>query len=208
MTARAESVRQGRWLAGLTLGYNLVEGIVAIAAGTAAASVALVGFGVDSGIELSAGAVALWRLAHDADPVARERAERRANRLIGLSFLALAAWVAFESVGALARREAPSASPVGIALAALSLAVMPWLAWRKRRVARALGSAALAAEATQTMVCTWLSAILLGGLGLNALAGWWWADPAAALAMVPLIAREGVEGLRGRATCTCHAPVG
>jgi divalent metal cation (Fe/Co/Zn/Cd) transporter len=160
-----------------------------------------VGFGIDSGIELSASCIALWRLSADADHARREHVERLSHRLIGALFMALAVYVTVDASLSLWHREAPSESPVGIALAAASVIIMPMLARAKRRVGIALGSRALTAEATQTSLCMWLSAILLAGLLLNAAAGWWWADPIATLAMVPIIAREGVEGLRGEPAC-------
>jgi divalent metal cation (Fe/Co/Zn/Cd) transporter len=163
--------------------------------------VALIGFGVDSGIELAASLTALFRLARDADVAQRARAEQRANRIIGALFVALAVYVAYDAALLLWQRREPAESALGIVLAAASLVVMPILARAKRRVAMELGSRALQAEATQTMVCTWLSAILLAGLALNALLGWWWADPVAALVMVPFITREGIAGLRGQAPC-------
>lgn len=198
---RSELVSRSRWLNLATLAYNALEGIVAIAAGTVAGSVALVGFGIDSGIELAASAVALWRLNADADHHRRERAERLSHRLIGALFMALALYVSVDAIVALWHRDEPRASPVGIALAAASVIVMPLLARAKRRVGLALGSRALTAEAKQTSLCMWLSVILLGGLLLNATVGWWWADPVAALVMVPIIAREGVEGLKGQSAC-------
>lgn len=203
---RAELVGRSRRLNLATLAYNALEGVVAIASGLAAGSVALIGFGMDSGIELTASVVALWRLEADADHARRERAERVAHRIIGALFMALAIYVAVDASLALWQREAPGESRVGIALAAASVLVMPLLARAKRRAGVALGSRALTAEATQTSLCMWLSAILLGGLLLNATLGWWWADPVAALAMVPIIAKEGVEGLRGAPACTdgCH----
>jgi divalent metal cation (Fe/Co/Zn/Cd) transporter len=201
MSDRPRWVRRGRWLNGATIAYNSLEGVLAIGAGLLAGSVALVGFGVDSAIELAAGLVALWRLASDVDPARRERAERVAHRLIGFSFLGLAVYVLWESGRALWFRDAPDESVTGIVLAAASLLIMPVLARAKRTVARHLGSRALESEATQTSMCMWLSAILLAGLTLNAVFGWWWADPAAALGMVPILAREGVEGLRGRDPC-------
>jgi divalent metal cation (Fe/Co/Zn/Cd) transporter len=140
-------------------------------------------------------------------PERRERAERIALKLVGVSFLLLAGYVAFDSVKSLVRREAPETSYVGIAVAALSLAVMPLLARAKRRVAAEISSRALKADSRQTDICTYLSAILLAGLILNALFGWWWADPVAALVMIPIIAKEGVEALRGETCCdegTCH----
>ncbi len=200
--ARVLLVARSRRLNLATLGYNALEGVVAIAAGLAAGSVALVGFGIDSGIELTASCVALWRLSADADHARRERAERASHRIIGALFMALALYVTIDAGLALWNREVPGESPVGIALAAASVLVMPVLARAKRRVGIALGSRALTAEAAQTSLCMWLSAILLGGLVLNAALGWWWADPVAALAMVPIIAREGIEGLRGAPACT------
>ena len=204
--ARHTLVRHGRRLAFVTLAYNSLEGVVAIVAGLAAGSVALVGFGVDSGIELAASLTALFRLGRDADLAQRAQAEQRANRIIGALFLALAAYVAFDAALLLWQRRAPAESALGIALATASLVVMPLLARAKQRVATQLGSRALQAEATQTMVCTWLSAILLVGLGFNALLGWWWADPVAALVMLPLITRERIEGLRGHTACCDDCP--
>lgn len=200
---RAALVRRSVLLNRLTLGYNLVEGVVALAAGLAAGSVALVSFGVDSGIELGASAVALWRLSHEGDAGRSARAERVAHRLIGGLLLLLAAYVGWEAGGDLVRGERPGTSTVGLALAAVSVVVMPILARAKRRVGQALRSNALVAESQQTSFCMWLSAILLAGLALNALLGWWWADPVAALAMVPIIGWEGIEAVRGRDACGC-----
>jgi divalent metal cation (Fe/Co/Zn/Cd) transporter len=194
-------VRRSRRLNYATMAYNSLEGVLSIAAGVLAGSIALVGFGIDSLIELTAGVAALWRLHVDADTDRRERTERLTLRVIGLCFLALALYVGADAVRALAARIAPEQSRLGIVIACASLLVMPFLARAKRSIAMQLESGALAAEAKQTLVCTWLSAILLGGLLLNAMLGWWWADPAAALAMVPLIGWEGVEGLRGRSAC-------
>lgn len=193
-------LREGRMLEYLTIAWNVVEAGVAIGAGLLAGSTALLGFGVDSVIESSSGAVLLWRLQDGEQHGARERL---ALRLVGVAFLALAAWVGFEAVRSLWSAEAPAASYPGIAIAALSLAVMPWLAHKKRKVAAELGSRALDADSKQTSLCAYLSAILLGGLLLNALAGWWWADGVAALLMVPIIVHEGVEALRGEACETC-----
>lgn len=206
--SRTALVRRGLWLNVATIAYNSLEAVASLVAGIFAGSVALVGFGVDSVIEVTASAAAHWRLRADWDAVRRERVERVTVRVIGATFLALALYVAYDSVAALLRRDRPDESPVGIAIAALSLIVMPLLARAKRRVALAMGSGALAADARQTSLCAYLSAILLGGLAVNAALGWWWADPMAALAMVPIIANEGVEGLRGRSACcdTCGAP--
>lgn len=198
---RAALVRRGLWLGYATVAYNSLEGVIAIGAGLLAGSVALVGFGADSLIELTAGVAALWRLHSDIEPARREQAERITLRIIGICFLALAAYVAADAARSLLTGERPEESPLGIVIATLSLLVMPLLWGAKRRVAFAMGSGALAAEAQQTAFCTYLSAILLAGLVLNAVFGWWWADPVAALAMVPIIAREGVEGVRGHSAC-------
>jgi divalent metal cation (Fe/Co/Zn/Cd) transporter len=199
---RSVAVRRGLRLEYLTIGYNSLEGVIALVAGFLAGSIALVGFGFDSAIEVSSGIVLLWRLGQDTDPARRRVVERRALRLVGLSFLALAAYVLYESVESLIRRQAPDESLPGILLATASLIVMPLLARAKRRVARAIESGALSADARQTELCFYLSAILLGGLLLNSLLGWWWADPAAALAMVPLIAHEGIDAFKGEG-CGC-----
>ena len=198
---RHRIVRRGQWLTWATLGYNILEAVLSVGAGVMAGSVALVGFGVDSAIEVSASIAGLWRLHRDIDPVARVNAEKMTLRFIGASFLALAVYVAFDAVQALVGHEAPHQSPFGIVIATLSLIVMPLLARAKRRVASQLSSSALSAEAKQTQICAYLSAILLVGLGLNATIGWWWADPVAALVMVPLIAREGILGIRGETVC-------
>lgn len=183
------------------MGWNVLEAVVAVGAGLLAGSAALVGFGVDSVIESSSGAVMLWRLRAGARGEARERT---ALRLVGVSFLLLAAYVTYDAARALALREPPEASYVGVGVAALSLVVMPLLARAKRRVAADLGSRAMRADSRQTDLCAYLSAILLAGLALNALFGLWWADPAAALVMVPIIAREGVEALRGETCDDCR----
>ena len=195
--SRASLIRRGKLLEYATIGYNSLEGVIAVAAGLIAGSVALVGFGFDSAIEVISGATLLWRLHADVDESRRENVEQRALRIVGASFLLLAAYVTYDAAKALITAEAPDESIVGIILAALSLVIMPLLVRGKRRVAAAIGSRALAADAMQTALCTWLSAILLAGLLLNALVGWWWADPIAALVMVPIIVREGLEGVRG-----------
>ena len=184
----------------LTIAWNVVEAVVSITAGLFAGSTALVGFGVDSVIESASGGVLLWRLQESHD---HEKREARALRWVGFTFLALAAWVSLDAVGSLVQREAPSVSYVGIGVAALSLVVMPWLAYKKRRVAASIGSRALESDSRQTSLCAYLSAILLAGLLLNALLGWWWADSVAALIMVPIIVHEGVQALRGERCETC-----
>ena len=201
---RAALVRRGLWLNYVTIGYNLVEAIISVAAGVVAGSVALVSFGVDSGIEVTSSLAAHWRLRADTDPERRERVEWLTHRIIGASFLTLAAYVVVESVTTLWQREAPEPSPVGLVILVLSVLIMPTIARASRRVGRALGSRALEADAAQTSLCAYLSVIALAGVGLNAALGWWWADPVAALGMVPIIAKEGLEGVRGDSECDCN----
>ena len=198
---RASLVRRGQLLSWVTLGYNTLEGVIAVGAGVVAGSIALVGFGFDSLIEVAASVAALWRLGADVDLAERERAERLTLRIVGFLFIALALYVGLDAAKTLMRHEAPDESTVGIVLAAASLIVMPLLARAKRNVAISLGSSALRSEAQQTQLCTYLSGILLGGLVLNALFGMWWADPLAALIMVLIIGKEGVEALRGHDAC-------
>ncbi|MGE5208707.1 MAG: cation transporter [Alphaproteobacteria bacterium] len=197
-TSESDFIRRGRRLEYFTLGWNLTEALVAVLAGLFAGSIALMGFGVDSVIESLSGAILLWRLQpHNAD----ENREQRALKLVGMSFFLLAVYVGLEATKSLLEREAPDASVIGIALAIVSLIVMPLLARAKRRVATRIESRALVVDSRQTDICAYLSAILLGGLLLNALFGWWWADPIAALCMLPLIVREGFESLRGDTGC-------
>ena len=198
---RAATVSYGKKLEYFTIAWNSLEAFIAIGSGILAGSVALVSFGFDSVIEVSSGVALLWRLNVD-DSSRREYAEKLSLRLVGASFLALAAYVTYDSITSLLLQEAPDESRTGIALAALSLIVMPLLARAKRKVATTIGSSALTADARQTQLCTYLSAILLGGLALNAVWGLWWADPVAALAMLPIIVKEGVDALRGK-TCCC-----
>ncbi|HEV2085406.1 MAG TPA: cation transporter [Gemmatimonadales bacterium] len=200
---RLALVRRGLWLNYLTIGYNTIEAVVSLVAGVVAGSVALTGFGVDSAIEVTASVAAQWRLRSDRDSVRRERVEWLTRRVIGGSFLALSAYVAVDSVITLWQREAPDSSVVGLAILVLSAFVMPVLARAKRRVAVALGSRALEADAMQTSICAYLSVIALAGVALNTFAGLWWADPVAALAMVPIIAKEGLEGFGAEADCHC-----
>ena len=195
---RAAMVRRGLLLNYLTIAYNVIEAVVSLVAGVVAGSVALVGFGFDSVIEVTASGVAQWRLRADHDHDRRHRSEYITRRIIGWSFVALAAYVTVDSVLTLSNRERPDGSALGVAILTLSVIVMPLLARAKRRVARGLSSSALKAEATQTSLCAYLSAIALAGVAANALLGWWWCDPVAALAMVPIIAKEGVEGVRRR----------
>jgi divalent metal cation (Fe/Co/Zn/Cd) transporter len=193
---RAALVRRGLLLNYATLGYNILEAIVAIVAGIMAGSIALLGFGLDSVVEVTASVAAQWRLRSDAHAERRVGVERTSRRIIGFSFLALAAYVAYESARTLWYREVPKPSALGLAILTLSVIVMPLLARQKRQVALQLTSRALEAEAKQTSLCAYLSVIALAGVALNAAFGWWWADPVAALAMVPIIAMEGIEGVR------------
>jgi divalent metal cation (Fe/Co/Zn/Cd) transporter len=198
---RVATARRGRRLEYFTIAWNSLEGAVAVIAGIVAGSISLVGFGIDSFIEVTSGAALLWRMSVDADVHRRERNERLALRIVGLCFVGLAGYIGYESIADLIRRQAPKHSIPGIVLACVSLLVMPLLARAKRKVGAALGSAAMHADAKQADFCVYLSAILLGGLLLNALFGLWWADSVAALIMVPIIAKEGIEGIRGN---VCH----
>ena len=204
---RTAFVRRGRRLEYFTIGWNAVEGLVAVATGLLAGSISLLGFGIDSFIEVTSGSVLLWRMSVDADERKRQQNETIALRIVGISFLSLAAYIAYESIAGLWLKRAPEHSVPGIVLACASLVVMPLLSRAKRTVGHALGSAAMHADAKQTEFCTYLSAILLVGLLLNALFGLWWADPLAAAIMIPIIAKEGVEGLRGKACndCACDS---
>lgn len=197
---RARLIRRARILAWIGLGWHGIEASVAIAAGVIAGSVALVGFGADSVIELAAGLVVLWRLAS-----ARAITERRAQQMIAVSFYLLGAYVAIEAMRSLAAGDRPAVSWVGIGLSVVTLATMPPLAKAKARVAEELGSSATKSESRQTMLCAYLSAGLLLGLGLNALLGWWWADPITALGIAGVAIKEGQNAWRGEACCT--API-
>ena len=202
---RRAIVRHGRRLEYFTIAWNALEGLVAVVAGAIAGSISLVGFGIDSFIEVTSGAALLWRMSVDADVHQREGNERSALKIVGACFLALAAYIVYESATDLWSKSASEHSIPGIILACVSLIVMPLLSRAKRKVGRALGSAAMHADAKQTEFCTYLSAILLAGLLLNTLFGLWWADPVAAVVMVPIIAKEGIEGLQGKACDECSA---
>jgi len=197
-TERTHHLRRGIRLEYFTIAWNSLEAIVAVGAGVIAGSIALVGFGLDSVIEVVSGAIVFWRLRAElggANQEASERAERRALFVVGLSFFALGAYILYESGKKLWLGERPEESVVGLGLAILSLVAMPALAFAKYRTAKRLGSRALAADAKETAICSYLSLTLLLGLGLNARLGWWWADPVAALAMLPLIVHEGREAV-------------
>lgn len=188
------------WLVVATMAYNAVEAGIAVGSGIAARSIALVGFGLDSVIELAAAGALLWRLRVEergAESDAVERAERRVRRFIGGTFLALALYVLIEAVITLSGGAHPEESLIGIVLASASLVIMPLIAWGKLHAAGVIGSASLRAEARETLACAYLSLALLVGLVANAAAGFWWADPSAALLMVPWLIKEGIEGLRG-----------
>jgi divalent metal cation (Fe/Co/Zn/Cd) transporter len=201
--ARVALVRRGLWLNYATLSYNIVEAGVSLLVGLLAGSVALVGFGFDSVIEVVASVAAQWRLRADLASEQRERVEQTSHRVVGWCFLALGAYIAYESVESLWTRSRPDRTLIGIAVLAASAVVMPLLARAKRRVAHALESRSLGSEAAQTSLCAYLSIIALAGLALNALFGWWWADPLAALAMVPIIVKEGLAGIRRRHPADC-----
>jgi divalent metal cation (Fe/Co/Zn/Cd) transporter len=196
VAARHLTVRRGILLSYATIGYNSLEAIGSLIAGLLSGSVALVGFGIDSVIEVIASVAAQWRFRTDADLSRRAGSELLTLRIVGWCFVALAAYVTFDGIKSLVLAEEPDRTWFGLIVLALSAIVMPALAWAKRRVALRMQSTALEAEAKQTSLCAYLSVIALGGVALNALLGWWWADPVAALAMVPIIAREGVHGLR------------
>jgi divalent metal cation (Fe/Co/Zn/Cd) transporter len=203
---RSVAVRRARWLNAATIGWNSIEGLVAVAAGVAAGSVSLVGFGIDSAIEVSAALVLAWRLRQERRAGCKQDADSTARKAIAVTFGLLAAYVAFEARRDLAGRSEPEVSVVGVMLAGLSLLVMPVLARAKARLAPVLGSAAAAADAAQTNLCALLSAVVLLGLGANWLLGWWWADPVAALGIAVLASAEAVRTWRAKAlTDTCCA---
>ena len=206
--SRAQWLRRGWWLEVATICWNVLEGIIAVTAGTASGSVALIGFGIDSFVETASAGVVGWRLGselHGRSAIDAKRIERRAARIAGSLLLVLAAYILFDAGRRLlGYGERAGESIIGIGLTAASLAVMPILGRAKLRTARRLESGALRADAYETIACAWLSLTTLVGLVLNATLGWWWADPLAALALVPLIVREGLEGLRNEA-CGCGA---
>jgi len=189
--------RRAQQLAAVSVAYNALEAVIAIGAGLVAGSVALIGFGLDSVVEVSSALIILWQFRHELP----ESRERRALRLIAISFFALAAYITFESGRTLFSSAEPEPSPIGISLAVASLFVMPLLSWTQRRTGRQLGSQAVVADGTQTLLCTYLSAVLLVGLVLNATLGWAWADPSAGLIIAGIAAREGLEAWRGDGCC-------
>jgi divalent metal cation (Fe/Co/Zn/Cd) transporter len=197
---RAGLLRRGLRLEYLTVGWNIVEGLVAVIAALAAGSVALLGFGIDSFVETASGLIIVWRLQAERRAIGHERietVERRAQRLVAASLVALAGYIVFDAVTTLLAGDRPGGSPVGVALAAVSLGVMWWLARAKRRTAIALGSRAMQADAFQTTACWWLSLAVLAGVGLNTVFGQWWADPVAALVIPVFLVREAREAWEG-----------
>lgn len=205
---RQAALQRGLRLEYLTVGWNVVEGSVAVLAALAAGSVALLGFGIDSFVEMTSGLILIWRLraerratcAHDL-----ERLDQVAHKLVACSLFLLAGYVAFEAAKSLITHEHPQPTLIGVVITVLSLGMMAWLARAKRQTARALGSRALEADTFQTTACMWLSVITLVGIGLNALTGWWWADPLAALAMCPFVISEARQAWRGE-DCGCAQP--
>ncbi|MBC9956616.1 cation diffusion facilitator family transporter [Yimella sp. cx-51] len=194
---KAALIRRAQLLALATVVYNTIECVVALAAGGAADSTSLIGFGLDSAVEVSSGLIVLWQFRHHLP----ESRERTAQKLMAGAFLALALFVGVESVRALVTQQRPEASTIGMVIAALSLAIMPFLSWSQRRTGRELGSGSVVADSKQTLLCTYLSAVLLVGLALNALFGWWWADPIAALVIAAVALKEGREAWRGEGCC-------
>lgn len=199
--SRTELIQHGERLEYFTIFWNTIEGLLSVGAGIAAGSIALVGFGLDSFIEVTSGAALLWRMKSDRNPEQRERAERLSLKIVGFCFLALAAYVAIDSVHSLSQRTAPEPSVLGITIGVASLFVMPLLARAKRRVGKAIDSPAMIADSQQTQFCTYLSIILVVGLLLNFFFGWWWSDSVAALVMLPIIVNEGIEAVGGK---QCH----
>jgi cation diffusion facilitator family transporter len=203
--SRPDTLKRALRLQYLTVGWNVLEGIVAVTAALLAGSVAILAFGIDSFVECASAGVMIWRLRaerhHGADAERIGAIEGKARRLVAGSLFLLAAYVVYDALETLWSAEAPAFSPIGVALLALSIAVMLWLARAKRRVARELGSEAMEADAFQTTACWWLSVAALAGVGLNGVFGWWWADPVAALIIALLIAREGREAWEGRDCC-------
>jgi divalent metal cation (Fe/Co/Zn/Cd) transporter len=207
-TDLAVIAQRGKRLEYFTIGWNTLEGLAALAAGIVAGSISLVGFGVDSFIEVTSAGALLWRLSVIADEESREQSERFTLKVVGICFLGLSAYVAYASISDLLRKQAPEHSIGGIVVACAALVAMPLLSRAKKQIGQQLGSGAMLADARQADFCTYLSAILLVGLILNATIGWWWADPIAALVMTPIIAKEGIDAWQGKACCemACRKP--
>jgi len=199
---RTDLIQRGERLEYFTILWNSVEALLSVGAGIAAGSIALVGFGLDSFIEVISGSALLWRMKADQKVHQRERAERISLRIVGVCFLALAAYVAIDSIYSLLHKSGPERSLLGIAIGVAALFVMPLLARAKRNVGHAVGSPAMIADSQQTQFCTYLSAVLVAGLLLNFFLGWWWSDSVAALVMAPIIMNEGIEAVRIK-KCSC-----
>ncbi|HEX4606536.1 MAG TPA: cation transporter [Candidatus Angelobacter sp.] len=193
--------RQGKRLEYFSIWWHICEGVAAVAAGIIAGSVSLVGFGADSFIEVTSAVALLWRLSNIVDEENREKNERLTLRIVGICFLALAAYISYASIANLLQKQAPDHSPAGIVVALAALIAMPLLSRAKKQVGKRLQSQAMVADARQADFCAYLSAILLTGLLLNAAFGWWWSDPVAALVMIPIIAKEGLDALQGKTCC-------
>ena len=188
------------------ISYNVLEAIASVFFGVSAGSVALVGFGLDSMIEVASAAILIWRLSCHSNAEDEEKREKKAVFFVGITFFLLAAYVGFESLSKLLKHEMPHESTPGIVIAFLSMIIMPSLGLAKRKIAQQIKSKALEADATETMICAYLSVVLLAGLGLHALFGWWWADPVAGLVMVYFLVKEGREAISGDSCCNkkCH----
>jgi divalent metal cation (Fe/Co/Zn/Cd) transporter len=193
--------QRGKRLEYVTIGWNSLEGLGALATGMIAGSISLVGFGVDSFIEVTSAVALLWRLSVIGDEEGREKNERVALKIVGSCFLGLSVYIAYASISGLLQKQAPDHSIAGIVVACAALVAMPLLSRAKKQIGKQLGSGAMVADAKQADFCVYLSAILLVGLILNATVGWWWADPVAALVMTPIIAKEGLDALQGKTCC-------
>ena len=198
---RQAFAKRGKRLEYLTIAWNILEGMVAVISGAVAGSVSLVGFGIDSFVEVTSASTLLWRMSVDADDQRREQNERLSLKIVGICFIALAMYVGYESTSDLVSRKRPEHSIPGIVLASASLVVMPLLSRAKKKIGSSLSSAAMRADAKQSDFCVYLSVILLIGLLLNAGLNWWWTDPVAALIMVPIIAKEGIDGIKAKTCC-------
>jgi divalent metal cation (Fe/Co/Zn/Cd) transporter len=205
----AITAQRGKRLEYVTIGWNSLEGLGALTTGIISGSISLVGFGIDSFIEVTSAVALLWRLSVIAGEESREKNERFTLKIVGACFLALAVYVAFVSIANLLRKHSPAHSIAGIVVACAALVAMPLLSRSKKQIGQQLGSGAMMADARQADFCAYLSAILLVGLILNATLGWWWTDPVAALVMMPIIVKEGIDALQGKACCepSCARPI-
>lgn len=204
---RGELIKKALKIEWFLISYNVLEGFVSILAGIFAGSIALVGFGLDSIIEVSSAAILVWRLSHKGSLEEESEKEKKALFFVGITFFLLAAYVGYESVLKLWHGDKPHESLPGVIIAVLSILIMPSLGFAKRKIARQIGSKALEADAKETIICAYLSGVLLAGLVLNWLFGWWWADPVAGLAMIYFLVKEGREAISGDDCCSkkCHS---